>query len=76
MKISGLQKTTSPDFPGHVVCIIFTEGCNFRRPFRHNSDLLDNGADDDYIEEEVFKFLCKRKGILEGVCIIGREPAL
>jgi len=76
MKISGLQKTTLLDFPGHVACTIFTGGCNFRCPFCHNSDLLDNGADDDYTEEEVFEFLHKRKRVLEGVCITGGEPTL
>lgn len=76
MKICGLQKTTLLDFPGHVACTIFTGGCNFRCPFCHNSDLLDNGLEEDYTEEEIFTFLHKRRGILEGVCITGGEPTL
>lgn len=76
MKICGLQKTTLLDFPGHVACTIFTGGCNFRCPFCHNSDLLDNGPEEDYTEEEIFTFLHKRRGILEGVCITGGEPTL
>ena len=67
MKICGLQKTTLLDFPGHVAATIFTGGCNFRCPFCHNSDLLGNDAEALYTEEEIFKFLTKRKGILEGI---------
>ena len=76
MKICGLQKTTLLDFPGHVAATIFTGGCNFRCPFCHNSDLLGNDAEAQYTEEEVIKFLAKRKGILEGVAITGGEPTL
>ena len=76
MKICGLQKTTLLDFPGHVAATIFTGGCNFRCPFCHNSDLLGNNAEAQYTEEEVLKFLAKRKGILEGVAITGGEPTL
>lgn len=76
MKICGLQKTTLLDFPGHVACTTFTGGCNFRCPFCHNSELLDVGGMGDYTEEEIFTFLKKRRGILEGVCITGGEPTL
>ena len=76
MKICGLQKTTLLDFPGHVAATIFTGGCNFRCPFCHNSDLLGNDAEVLYTDEEVLKFLTKRKGILEGVAITGGEPTL
>lgn len=76
MKICGLQKTTLLDFPGHVAATIFTGGCNFRCPFCHNSDLLGNDAEVAFTNEEVLKFLAKRKGILEGVAITGGEPTL
>lgn len=76
MKICGLQKTTLLDFPGHVAATIFTGGCNFRCPFCHNSDLLGNDAEVAYTEDEIFKFLKKRSGILEGVAITGGEPTL
>ena len=76
MKICGLQKTTLLDFPERVACTVFTGGCNFRCPFCHNSELLGSEAEEDYTEEEIFDFLHKRKGILEGVCITGGEPTL
>ena len=76
MKISGLQKMTLLDYPGKVACTVFTQGCNFRCPFCHNSDLL--GAEGPYrVEEEtLMAFLKKRVGLLDAVCITGGEPTL
>lgn len=77
MKISGMQKLTLLDYPGNTACLIFTQGCNFRCPFCHNKDLLSCEESVDMIsEEEVFKYLEKRKGLLDGVCITGGEPLL
>lgn len=76
MKISGLQKTTLLDYPGHVAATIFFGGCNFRCPFCHNSDLLNGAGEDPFSEEEILTFLKKRSGILQGVCITGGEPTL
>lgn len=77
MKIKGLQKTTLLDYPGKVACTIFTESCNFRCPFCHNASLVTKTNDTPNItEEEIFAFLKKRTGILDGVCITGGEPLL
>ncbi|MGM9848218.1 MAG: anaerobic ribonucleoside-triphosphate reductase activating protein [Bacilli bacterium] len=72
-----MQKLTLLDYPGNVACLIFTQGCNFRCPFCHNSGLLDMNNNCEKIDEkEVFKYLEKRKGLLDGVCISGGEPLL
>ena len=77
MYINGFQKLTILDFPGKVACILFTPGCNFRCPFCHNAALVTHIDKDTYIdEEEVFAYLKKRQGILEGVVITGGEPLL
>lgn len=77
MKISGLQKLTLLDYPGHMACTIFTNGCNFRCPFCHNASLVIQPLEEAKIPEtEVFSFLNKRRGILQGVCITGGEPTL
>lgn len=76
MNISGLQKLTLLDFPGKLACTIFTSGCNFRCPFCHNASLVLPGDMPHMETEEVFSFLKKRVGILEGVCITGGEPCL
>ena len=40
MRISGLQKLTLLDFPGHTACTVFTGGCNYRCPFCHHAELV------------------------------------
>ncbi len=73
--IAGLQKMTLLDYPGKVACTVFLQGCNFRCPFCHNSGLL-SGGEPGLCREELFAFLKKRQGLLDGVCITGGEPTL
>ena len=75
--IHGLNKTTLLDYPGRVAATVFLGGCNFRCPFCQNSSLVLHPSEEPEIsEEEVLRFLKKRTGILEGVCISGGEPTL
>lgn len=77
MVIHGLQKLTLVDYPMHVAAIVFTGACNFRCPFCHNSSLVLHPSSEPVIpEEELFEFLQRRKGILEGVVVTGGEPTL
>lgn len=76
MRICGLQKTTLLDYPGKVACTLFLGGCNFRCPFCQNAELLDGKGGEDISEEELFSFLSRRQGILDGVCVTGGEPLL
>ena len=77
MQINGFQKLTLLDFPGKVACIVFTAGCNFRCPFCHNATLVTHIEDSVVIDEdEVFAYLQKRKGLIDGVVITGGEPLL
>ena len=65
------------DFPGKVACTVFTGGCNLRCPFCHNAKLVtDINADEQFSADEVLRFLSKRTGLLDGVCITGGEPLL
>lgn len=75
MVIQGLQKLTLLDYPGKTACTIFTGGCNFLCPFCHNAALVTGVGENRCLEEEeIFSFLRKRQGILDGVCITGGEP--
>ena len=75
--IHGFQKTTLLDYPGHVAATVFTGNCNFRCPFCHNMSLvLSPESEPTYDIEEIYKFLKKRQGILDGVAITGGEPTL
>ena len=76
MKIHGLQKMTLLDFPGRVACTVFLGGCDFRCPYCHNFELVDGSAPAIMEEGELFAFLEKRRGLLDGVAITGGEPTL
>ncbi len=76
MKIHGLQKMTLLDFPGRVACTVFLGGCDFRCPFCHNFELVDGSAPAVMEVGELFAFLEKRRGLLDGVAITGGEPCL
>lgn len=77
MQIHGLNKTTLLDYPGHVAATLFLGSCNFRCPFCHNGGLvLAPGTEPVIPLIDIFGFLKKRRGILDGVCITGGEPTL
>lgn len=76
MYISGLQKMTLLDYPGKVACTVFLQGCNFRCPFCHNSDLLPGSGEPLMDMAEFLDFLKKRTGLLDAVCVSGGEPTL
>ena len=77
MNIQGFQKLTLLDYPDHMACTVFTGGCNMRCPFCHNASLvLRPGENPAFFEEEIYAFLKKRQGVLDGVAITGGEPLL
>lgn len=73
--ICGLQKMTLLDYPGRVACTVFLGGCDLRCPFCHNYELVEHPAQ-QMTEEELFSFLKKRQGLLDGVAVTGGEPCL
>ncbi len=76
MKLHGLQKMTLLDYPGKVACTVFLGGCDFRCPFCHNYELVDGSAPAVLDDEELFRFLKTRRGLLDGVAVTGGEPCL
>lgn len=76
MKIHGLQKMTLLDFPGRVACTVFLGGCDFRCPYCHNFELVTGEAKPLLDDQELFAFLEKRHGLLDGVAVTGGEPCL
>ncbi len=78
MRIGALQKTTLLDYPGCIACTVFLPGCNLRCPFCHNAGLVlpEQLLPGEISAEELFAFLQKRRGKLDGVCITGGEPTL
>jgi len=76
MRISGLQKVSTIDYPGEIACTIFLHGCNFRCGFCYNPDLVIRDSEGEFSEDYVLDFLKNRLGKLDAVCITGGEPLL
>ncbi len=75
MIIGGMRKLSALDYPTKLCITVFTEGCNLRCPFCHNSALV-LGEGEKLNENDVFSFLAKRKGIIDGLCLTGGEPLM
>lgn len=77
MKIGGIQKFSTVDYPGYVVASIFTIGCNMRCGYCHNPELvLPEQFAGELPTEEILAFLETRRGKLDGVAISGGEPTM
>lgn len=75
MRLGGLQKTSLIDYPEKIAAIVFTIGCNFRCPYCHNPELVDETAK-ELSESDFFSFLKSRVGLLDAVTITGGEPTV
>jgi len=75
MNIIGQQKSSFIDYPNNICTVYFTGGCNFKCPYCHNKDMVDNKGT-KITEEDIFNFLNKRRKFIDAVCISGGEPTL
>jgi len=77
MKIGGLQKVSLIDYPGKISSIVFTQGCNFRCPYCHNPELIEQKLYQPCLsEKDILEFFKTRQGKLDAVTITGGEPTL
>ena len=78
MVFGGLQKTSLVDYPGRLSCVIFLSGCNFDCPYCHNPSLAMGKCERQGVlnDENLYNFLDKRRGFLDGVVISGGEPTI
>ena len=64
------------DFPSHIAVVAFLQGCPWRCPFCYNASLqpLKNTDESIWTADKFFKFIEKRKGMLDAVVFSGGEP--
>ncbi|MDR2353471.1 MAG: anaerobic ribonucleoside-triphosphate reductase activating protein [Deltaproteobacteria bacterium] len=75
MRLGGLLKLSTLDYPRRLSAVIFTQGCNFHCPYCQNPDLTSPSG--ELLDEVgVLAFLEKRKSHLDGVVLSGGEPTL
>lgn len=76
LHIGGFVPLTTLDYPDHLSCVIFCQGCAWRCRYCHNSDLIPARADNELAWDSIISFLERRQGLLEGVVFSGGEPTL
>jgi len=75
MQILGFHKLSLVDYPKELCSVIFTAGCNFRCPYCHNKDIVNQQG--DFIDEVTLeRELLNRKKYISSLCISGGEPTL
>lgn len=75
MKLAGLIKSSTLDYPGSLSAVLFFSGCNYDCFYCHNRDIL-HGSGIDMEVSEALAFLEKRKGLLDAVVLSGGEATL
>lgn len=67
---------TTLDFPDHLACVLFCQGCGWRCRYCHNPQLIPACGSEEKSWAEILDFLEQRIGLLEAVVFSGGEPTL
>nr|WP_219856044.1 anaerobic ribonucleoside-triphosphate reductase activating protein [Stutzerimonas stutzeri] len=67
---------TTLDFPDHLACVLFCQGCGWRCRYCHNPQLIPACGNEEKPWSEILAFLEQRVGLLEAVVFSGGEPTL
>jgi len=76
LRLGGLARLSTCDWPGELVATLFCQGCPWRCPYCHNVHLLCATAPAAVGWDEAVAFLETRRGLLDGVVFSGGEPTL
>lgn len=74
INIGGVETFSTVDFPGKLAAVIFMQGCPWRCPFCHNTELQPLDQKTNFIWEKFLEFLQSRRGKLDAVVFSGGEP--
>lgn len=76
LPIAGLTQMTTLDYPDHLACVVFLQGCPLRCGYCHNGHMMPPRRGDESEWQAVREFLESRRGLLEAVVFSGGEPTL
>lgn len=76
IRVGGLVPLTTIDYPDHLSCVLFCQGCAWRCHYCHNPDLIPPTGSDSIAWQEVLDFLQRRQGLLQAVVFSGGEATL
>jgi pyruvate formate lyase activating enzyme len=73
--IYDITPFTHVDYPEKLAAIVWFSGCNMRCMYCYNSDIV-FAKEGCYSVEDLFDFLKRRTGLLDGVVLSGGEPTI
>ncbi len=76
LRIGGLARLSTCDWPRELVATVFCQGCPWSCGYCHNPHLIPPNAEPVIAWSEVLSFLGSRRGLLDGVVFSGGEPTL
>ena len=76
LRIGGLARLSSCDWPGELVATVFCQGCPWACRYCHNPHLRPADLTGEMDWPAVVRFLRQRVGLLDGVVFSGGEPTL
>lgn len=76
LRVGGLQRWSTCDWPGQLAATVFCQGCSWACPYCHNPHLRPTTGGDVISWPDVRAFLESRRGLLDGVVFSGGEPLL
>lgn len=76
LRVGGLTRLSTCDWPGELVATIFCQGCPWDCGYCHNPHLIPASAEETTPWADVIAFLQSRRGLVDGVVFSGGEPTL
>ncbi|MCG6656867.1 anaerobic ribonucleoside-triphosphate reductase activating protein [Halomonas campisalis] len=76
LPVAGFTPMTTLDYPDHLACVVFLQGCPLRCGYCHNPQMLAARRGEPAEWQGVADFLESRRGLLEAVVFSGGEPTL
>jgi anaerobic ribonucleoside-triphosphate reductase activating protein len=76
LRVGGLARLSTCDWPGELAATIFCQGCPWACPYCHNPHLLPARGERELEWTGVLEFLDSRRGLLDGVVFSGGEATL
>jgi anaerobic ribonucleoside-triphosphate reductase activating protein len=76
LKIAGLTKLSTTDYPNKMVATIFLQGCQLNCLYCHNPCMIPTNVNGKIEWNQIIDFLKKRTGLLDGVVFSGGEITL
>ena len=73
LRIAGITPFSTVDWPGKLACVAFLAGCPWACPYCQNFE-LQSARSASLTDADLFAFLERRKGLLDGVVLSGGEP--